>query len=171
MELWKDIQGFEGLYQVSNYGRVKLLEHTFTTKTGKVCTVPGKIKKPSNVKGYCHVVLDACGKVKNISVHRLVARAFIPNPDNKPQVNHIDGNKKNNHVDNLEWVTGEENIQHAFDTGLMPVKAQPVLMDGVVRFDSITKCARHVGVDNHEIRRALQGKYKTVHGHTFAYAQ
>ncbi len=168
VEIWKDIKGYEGLYQVSNLGRVRSLDHIYITKCGKRMLVKGQMKKPSSDNdGYMFVLLRRNGKQKRCAIHRLVAKAFITNQYNKPEVNHIDAVKSNNRVDNLEWVTGKENIQHAMDKGLM-TKGTLIIMDGKIVFSSITKCAKHLGVDNHEIRRALNGEYKTVHGHVFA---
>ena len=118
MEEWKDIKGYEGIYQVSNLGRIKSLERIDNSNH----KVKGKILKiiPEN-RGYSVVNLCKDGKCKTYKVHRLVAIAFLENPDNKPQVNHIDGNKKNNSILNLEWVTAEENINHAWDTGLSKI--------------------------------------------------
>lgn len=105
MEEWRDAEGFPK-YEVSNYGNVR-----------------HKIKKKNltgglDTKGYRQVCLrDENDKQKTPKVHKLVARAFIPNPDNKPQVNHKDSDRTNAHVDNLEWVTNGENQKHAFDTG------------------------------------------------------
>lgn len=103
-EIWRDL--FDG-YQVSNFGRVK----SIYKKTAH-------IRKPFLLHSYLAVDLRRYGKRQRPVVHRLVAEAFIPNPDNKPQGNHIDGCKFNNHVSNLEWVTQSENIQHALRTGL-----------------------------------------------------
>ena len=107
MEIWKDILNYEGLYQVSNYGNVKSLNRI--NRNGK--TVHEKIlSQAKSTSGYLQVNLSKDNKVKIFQVHRLVAVAFIDNPDNKPQVDHIDNNKHNNHVENLRWVTGKENM-------------------------------------------------------------
>ena len=107
-EIWRDIDGYEDLYQVSIFGRVK----SFQGDTIKIM----KANKSEN--GYFRVPLSKSGVHKNFGVHVLVARAFISNPDLKPEVNHCDGNKTNNCVWNLAWVTGSENHIHALQNGL-----------------------------------------------------
>ena len=105
-EIWKDVKDYEGLYQVSNLGRIK--------RKSKI------IKNGIDTKGYCYVNLSKNGIVKNVRVHRIVAISFIPNIENKKEINHIDGNKQNNCVSNLEWATHKENIKHAIKTNLLP---------------------------------------------------
>ena len=103
-EIWKDIPGYDGLYQVSNLGNVKSLERYFPSKNPKtpIAHVNEKILKLSaNKKGYLSAHLNKNGKMKNIQVHRLVAQAFIPNPNGLPQVNHKDENPSNNNANNL----------------------------------------------------------------------
>ena len=121
-EIWKDIKGYEGKYQISNLGNVKSVyrkvNHRYRGKE-KTRTIYEKIlKKAVNRFGYEYVCLTDKSKGKKLKVHRLVAEAFIPNPLNKKTVNHIDGNKSNNCVDNLEWSTYLENQHHAIETGL-----------------------------------------------------
>lgn len=112
-EFWKWISGFEGLYQVSNYARVKSFPRGRNRKEIKI------LKPLFTPQGYLRVTLRNSDKEKTRRLHRLVAETFIPNPENKPQVNHIDGNKFNNCVENLEWNTDTENKRHAIATGLM----------------------------------------------------
>lgn len=115
-EIWKDIKGYEGLYQVSNLGRVKSLDRTYKSSLTNTETITrrGKVLKPLFNRGYYYVALSSGNKVIRKSIHRLVAETFIPNNLNKPQVNHKDGNKKNNNVKNLEWATQSENQLHRF---------------------------------------------------------
>lgn len=118
MEIWKNIEGYEGLYQVSNLGDVKSLER-YRENSSKL--TPERILKGIlNNKGYYSVRLYKNKESHFYSVSRLVARTFIPNPKNKPEVNHINGNVKDNSITNLEWVTHRENIDHAVKTGLTP---------------------------------------------------
>jgi hypothetical protein len=111
VEEWREIKDFEGIYEVSNFGNVRSL---MSKKDGF-----RNLKLSANNTGYFMVRPHKGGLGKTCKVHRLVAETFIPNPYNKRTVNHIDGNKTNNHVSNLEWSTHSENTQHAYDIGLM----------------------------------------------------
>ncbi len=116
-EKWTDIEGYEGLYMVSNLGNVKSLPkpHRYGKKTEII------LKGRPDKAGYLRVNLCKDGVTIDSRVHRLTAKHFIPNSDNKPDVNHINGIKWDNKVENLEWVTPKENNQHAWDTGLKKV--------------------------------------------------
>ena len=118
-EIWKDVVGYEGIYQCSNIGRIKSLDHKVYHSNYKYRIQKGRIISVSkSKKGYLQVSLSKNGKRFHTGVHRIMAISFIDNPENKPQVNHIDGNKENNLLSNLEWVTNSENQIHAINGGL-----------------------------------------------------
>ena len=116
--IWKDIPEYEGLYQVSNFGEVKSLPKIRNIFNTYYFSKEKILKHALNDSGYKIVVLAKNKKAKTLRVHRLVALAFIDNFENKPQVNHKDGNKLNNNVNNLEWCTNGENEKHAYKLGL-----------------------------------------------------
>ena len=107
MEQWKPIDGTDGKYEVSNLGHVRTSGQR-----------PGLLTLTKQKSGYRYAMIEIDGKSCNRRVHRLVAQHFLPNPDNMKEVNHKDGNKDNNRVDNLEWCTRSHNVKHSFDTGL-----------------------------------------------------
>ena len=116
-EIWRDIYGYEGLYQASNLGNVKSLNRIITFITGRKVLYKTKIKvQRYDFWGYKTVSLCRDGEKKLHKVHRLVAKAFILNPNNLPYVNHKDLIKDNNNILNLEWITNEDNIRHAYNT-------------------------------------------------------
>ena len=123
-EIWKDVPGYEGLYQVSSLGNVKSCSRI--RKGGRHnCVRTYKEKQLKTTKspyGYIYVQLYGENHTKKYFTHRLVALAFIPNLENKPSVNHINGIKHDNRVENLEWVTHSENTKHAFNTNLIKIK-------------------------------------------------
>ena len=168
-EIWKDIKGYDGKYQISNYGRVKsLLRYK-------------KILKPIlQTKGYFYVSL--CKPNKNFTIHRLVAEEFIPNPENLPCVNHKDENKHNNHVDNLEWCTYEYNNNYGtcrerIRKSLLnhPNKSKKVYqytLDGkfVKEWESTKECGRN-GFDQSNISSCCRGERKTHRGYRWSYTK
>ena len=124
-EIWKDIEGYEGLYQVSNFGRVKSLDRYIPHSLGGNAFVKEKVLSCESKKyRYKRVSLYSDGGSTGCLIHRLVAKAFIPNPENKPYVNHLDGNRLNNKASNLEWCTAKENTHHAIENGLQRVKGE-----------------------------------------------
>lgn len=113
IEKWKDISGFEGCYQISDCGRLRSVDRILSYN-GKKRNHIGRIISPSIAVGYNRCSLWKNNKPNEYKIHILVAKAFIPNPYGKPCVNHKDGNKLNNHVDNLEWCSYSENMYHSF---------------------------------------------------------
>jgi hypothetical protein len=118
-EIWKDVVGWEGLYEVSNLGRVKSLDKTIK-HNNKNClaNIRGRLLKQCKATGYCKIVLAENAHKVSASVHRLVAEAFIPNSESKRTVNHKNGIKTDNRVENLEWATQKENVHHAYQNKL-----------------------------------------------------
>lgn len=182
-EIWKPYPGLEGVYEVSNTGRVRSLDRVCVDKNGRKFRRKGKVlSQYKNRKGYKMCMFNN----KNTSVHRLVAKVFIPNPDpdNKTQVNHKDGNKDNNHVSNLEWVTGAENHTHAWDNGLRNLKqldearrkqykrVNKYTLDGrfIKQYPSIHAAARSVNTSPGNITECCKGKRNKAKGFKWKYA-
>ena len=116
MEIWKDIKGYEGYYKVSNLGNIKRIETVIRYKNNGLRNYPAKVLKQEKImEGYLRVVLMKEAVKKRFMSHRLVAEAFIPNTENKPFVNHINGNPNDNRVENLEWCTQSENEKHSIN--------------------------------------------------------
>ena len=185
MENWKDIKGYEGLYQVSDLGRVKSLERDAYFPNGTFHHhVEEKILVPnSNGNGYLHVQLCKNGEKKQKYVHRLVAMAFIPNPENKPQVNHKDEVKTNNAVDNLEWCTSAYNVNYGtkierqkqtykdnYKNGKNKVVKKVFCVELNKTFDSITRAKEELGIDASKITKVCKGKAETAGGFHWKYA-
>lgn len=175
-EEWRDIKGYEGLYQVSDQGHVKSLERTFIDNSGRKQTVKERILKPATTyNGYLFVCLSDGGKRKKLRVHRLVCQTFHDNPDNKPCVNHIDENKTNNAANNLEWCTYEENNNHGTrNARSAETKSKPVAQcaqDGelIKVWASTMEVERQAGFSNGNISQAANGKRKQAYGFIWRY--
>lgn len=116
-EIWKDIKDYVGLYQVSNLGRVKSLKRRVKKWNGYRMIGEKILKSKLDKNGYCLITLCKNNIDKTFKMHRLVAQSFIPNPQNKPEINHKNNQKQKNYVKNLEWVTSKENKQHSIKNG------------------------------------------------------
>ena len=173
-EIWKDVVGYDGLYQVSNLGNIR---NTKKNKLKKIFI---------NEKGYCQTTLNKNGKLKQVRLHQLVAKAFIPNPNNYIEINHIDGNKLNNELSNLEWCSRKHNVIHAYKTGLISKhqiekttikmkekNKKPIVQiaNGIVinEFESIQKASEMLKIHYSCILRVLKNKHKKTHGFVFRY--
>lgn len=170
-EEWKPIQGYEGVYEVSCQGNVRSLDRFVkTSKSGKKF-VKGRLLKPVAVKGYSIVSLCLNGHQVEKKIHRLVANAFLDNPFELPQVNHLDGNKTNNNVSNLEFCSPLHNVKHAFDTGLCDRSiAQrhygaklknsdiPIIRSRLSSNESPTSIAKDYSIGRHIIYKIKYGK-------------
>lgn len=161
-EEWKDIKNYEGLYQVSNLGNVKSLERNKSNGKGLVKIDEKILTQNITNWGYCKVALYKNGARKYYKVHRLVAEAFIPNPNNKEQINHIDGNKLNNNVNNLEWNTRIENMNHARINGLCGNNTDSnyiLLKDNngkiISQYDGKTKLANIININSGKILKTF----------------
>ena len=183
-EIWKAIEGYEGKYEVSNLGRVRSLHRKVATVHSSMRTIKGKTLVPWTDKdGYLHVNLWCECKMKSHMVHRLVAGAFIPNPDNMPEVNHKDEDKQNNRADNLEWCNTRYNINYGnrshkvsqtrISNAMLGLRVEQLTMEGhlVRTFDSIREASRVSGADKSVIVRVCKGKCKTAGGYRWRYAE
>lgn len=170
-EIWKDIDGYGGFYQVSNLGRIKSLARN--TKNGH-CKKDKILKNSVDKKGYVVAELRKDNKRKSYKVHRLVAETFIYNQYNKPQINHKDGNKQNNNVENLEWCTNSENQIHAYknklqhDTSLLQFDLKGNL---IKEWTNTKEASEYYHVHQSRIYRCCKNEYgsKTCKGFIWKY--
>lgn len=162
VEIWNDILGYEGLYEVSNWGRIRR---------------NGKILRPrkSGYYGYLSVALSKNGNERQVLIHRLVASAFLPNPQNFPCINHKDEDKTNNAVDNLEWCDHQYNCNYGTrNERVAEKKSKPVIQydllgNFIEEYKSTHEAERKTRIDNNCISRCCNGKYKTAGGFVWRY--
>lgn len=178
MEEWKDIPGYEGLYQASSLGRIKRLEHWKNQKTLRqdkyyhYKMLPERIMAQNAHGGYCHIGLTKDGVTKTFLVHRLIAIAFIENDGDLPEINHIDCNGCNNRVENLEWCDRKHNVNHADRTekaALSNSKKVKCLDTGIV-YASGTIAAEMTGLQKSKISLVCNGSRKTTGGLRWEFA-
>ena len=164
IEVWKDIQGYEDKYQISSYGRVRSKERTVDRGKYGLLKVHAKdITLRQKENGYFIVGLYSHNKEKNAYVHRLVAQAFIPNPNNLPTVNHKDGNKKHNFVSNLEWASYSDNNQHAYNHGLTHSNKNNSHMSKKIEAYDLAGNLKYTFPSMREAERKLRLSNGTVH--------
>ena len=190
-EIWKDIKGYEGLYQVSNLGNVRSLDAIINCKGAKGIDEHiryGRIlKKYIGTTGYYSVNLSKNSKVKIMRVHRLAAIAFIPNPNKYRLINHIDGNKLNNNIENLEWCDYSHNLREAHRLGLNVSKykgkfgkeaqfSKPLLQysiddEFIKEWENANQVKRELGYCAENIRNVCKGRRKIANGYKWKYKE
>lgn len=186
-EIWKDVEGYEGSYQVSNLGRVKSLERIVNHSIYGKMYVGERILKTYNCNHdeYIRIDLKSNGIKDKKLVHRLIAESFIPNPENKKTVNHKDGNKKNNNIDNLEWMTHSENHLHSYKelgrkgyftgiTGKNNPKSKPIIQlsltgEYIKEFCSATEAEFKTGIFQTNISKCCVGKRNNAGGYIWKF--
>lgn len=190
-EKWKYIKGYEGLYQASNLGRIKRLSKANKDKRSKEEIAEHFIKGSIYNNKYTMINLCKNGIIKRKPLHRIIAELFVKNPNDKPYVNHLDGNPQNNKAENLEWCTPLENVQHAWKTGLIDKEKMSALgkkyielncrnnekpvyqltKENIVvgKYKSIKEAEQQTGITNKHISSVCKGKRKTAGGYVWKY--
>lgn len=186
-EIWKDIPGWEGFYRVSDHGNVKSIPRTLETVKVKSGIVMAHFKgrfmaQKKNEHGYMAVYLTKGNKTKGYLVHRLVLMAFVPNPENKPYVDHIDNNPSNNNLSNLRWCTPLENVRHCINqgrqkyfSGLDNVRSKPIAqydLSGnlICTYESACQAAEKTNFVRTNINKVCRGERRTAHGFKWEFA-
>lgn len=171
-EIWKSHPDISGI-EVSTLGRVRTLDRVVSSERGKQFVKGRVLKQFNNGRGYLRVHFRINGKQMNKFVHRLVTQTFIPNHNGLPMVNHKDGNRANNHIDNLEWCTASYNSKYREEFGKAlsnPVYAINLSTLEVLQFSSQHEASRTIGVSQGNISNVIKGRHKYTHGYWFATA-
>lgn len=161
-EIWKDIEGYEGYYQVSNQGRVRSVDRYVNSKHGKRLSKGQIIRSSPNVDGYLCLTLSKDNHQSFVRVNRLVAEAFIDNPDGLPVINHIDRNKMNNNVDNLEWCTVEYNTRYSSAKAIVQYDKNG---NFIREWDAISNAHRVLGINLSNIAQCCRGLRASAGGY------
>lgn len=179
MEIWKDVVGYKGYYQVSNSGNVKSVDRVIYSNKlsrGTQRKLKGKPLKPYIDKrnGYVYVYFTKDNKGTNKRIHRLVAEAFIKNPNNYDQINHIDGDKTNNKVENLEWCNAQYNVNHAYKNGLTKHYTKRIIQydlkgNYIKTFESIMEACEKVNGHNSNVIKCAKGYINSAYGYKWRY--
>lgn len=188
-ERWKPIKGYEGTYSVSTFGRVRREQGFRYGGCCGIACVSERILKPTFTKGYANVGLSLCGKLKRKQIHRLVAEAFIPNPNELPQINHKDENRGNNTLENLEWCTAKYNVNYGHHNekisksrhsekskkqwreAIEKTKKKVMCIDTGEVFDSTTEAEKATGAKHSNISFVCLGKRKRAGGYRWTHIQ
>lgn len=176
-EIWKPIKNYENVYEISNFGNVRSLDRQKTLINGTIKVIKGKILKKQRSRGkeyYSVGLYDNNGKQHVYQIHRLVAQAFVPNPNNFTIVNHLDENKQNNHVDNLEWTTIENNNQYSYNKhperkNVIEILQYTLEGDFVKKWNSIKEAAEYLNTKQGNISECLRGNSKSSSGYIWKY--
>lgn len=166
-EIWKSISGYEGYYEASNKGHIRSVDRLVKCKNGMRISLATILKPSLGQWGYEQVTLRKEGSKKTVRVNRIIAQTFIPNPNNLPQVNHKDGNKINNSVENLEWCDASHNMKHCFDNHMSDWTTKIKIIETGEIFNSKAECARKIKGHVSLIDMCLRGERKTHRGFHF----
>ena len=179
MEIWKDVVGFEGFYQVSNKGKVRSVDRKVQCSNSVRFYKGKELSVCTDDKGYSRVLLAVAGKHKSCQVHRLVAMAFVENPDNLPEINHKDENPSNNCADNLEWCSKIYNLEYgtgrerSIQSHRKAVRQYSLNGEMIAEYDGVNSAARAIGKPNDAaaITKCCSGKNRTAHGYIWRYKE
>jgi NUMOD4 motif/HNH endonuclease len=161
-EIWRPIPDYEGYYEISTTGKVRGLERTVIHPKGKRKVKTKILVTKINNWGYEEVKLSRAGKTSTKHIHSLLAKTYIPNLFNKPEVNHINGNKADNRLQNIEWVTRGENMKHAYKTGLVKKTLIKDLCSGTL-FRTLDEAAKFYKISKRACKYRAKGKTKKFH--------
>ena len=181
MEIWKPLKNYEGLYEVSSHGRLRSLDRYIDSSNGRKQFKRGQLKKVQINKqtGYVQFDVSCNNKHERLNAHKVVAEHFIDNPNNYSTVNHKDGNKLNNRVDNLEWSSYSENLTHAYIELKRPIN-KPMLHQRTVYYtfnnftyktNSVAEASRQTGVSETQIRRLIDNGKTSRNGYSFSFKE